>query len=265
MAGTGSQLPWDDLPDDSNDVKKKTPPHGGDGVTFRIQRVQKLTLTAVIGTLVSVIGAAVSLGIQIGSYKEKIDRIDKFVDIAGNESTGIFVRLATLQKAIDDMERISEAEFQRGVGSPARESQVDLRIPAVDLKIPTIQVQSNSAPAPQSGTLTDLAEIKVAEEMLRSGTAQASPGTPSPALPGAGSPPPDSLQQQALLMDELKQDILTNLDVMEGQVKGNKKMSSALRDQLITIIDRERVRVNSLKTQPPPQTQPAIAVTDGKK
>jgi hypothetical protein len=112
--------------------------------------------------------------------------------------------------------------------------------------------------------LAELAEIKVAEEILRSESAPTSSETQPSVPPGAGSQMPDSVQQQSLLMDEVKQDILTNLDVIEDQVKGNRKMSLALRDQLVAIIEQERNRVSSIKIQPPPQAQPATGVTHAK-
>ncbi len=121
--------------------------------TFQIKRVQEWTLGAVVI-------AAVTLGIWIGTLTTKLDHIERFVNSAEDASAGIFVRLATIQKTLDVLDRNGSGESGRTAGNKVSYPPIDVRIPAIELR---------SSSAPQTPALDKLVDYMLVEEILHQG------------------------------------------------------------------------------------------------
>jgi hypothetical protein len=222
--------------------------------TFRIQRVQEWTL----GT---VIVAAVSLGVWIGTLTTKLDHIEKFVDSAENASAGIFVRLTTIQTTLDFLEKSAGQNSNKASGNIAP-------YPPIEVRIPPIEVRSN--PTPEPSVLDKLIEDKLAKDFLKSGseTALQPPpldklveytlvenwlksggGIAPPVSPPAGVPSTSANLVDPAWMTAIKDYYTTQLKDLETKVKNSKdkEMSPEAKQQLISLIEEQQQRVVALK------------------
>jgi hypothetical protein len=109
----------------------------------------------------------------MGTLNTKLDHIEKFVDSANDGSTGVFVRLATIQTTLN----VSESA-RPSVPTPATNNE---RVPPIEVRLD---------PANQLSMLDRAAEIKLIEDILKFGNSASSPG-PSSANNPQGAPPPN--------------------------------------------------------------------------
>jgi len=218
-----------------------------DRFTFGIERVQKWTLGAIVT-------AAVGLGIWIGTIttkidamNSKIDNIEKSTDSNAEALTAARIQLGSLQQAVGDL-KSSGAGPHDGEGGRGQPSPVEFKIPPVTVNIPEVkfgtlpvQVQSASAPVPQKSVLDEFLEYQILKDLKNgeSGDQQQHPpnsSTPRGALTPEQVAEQDKqkyvLQQESILMDQIKQANLDDLANMEKQVTSDKKLSDATKAQL---------------------------------
>lgn len=203
--------------------------------TFRIQRVQQWTLGAVVV-------AAVSLGIWIGSLTTKLDHIERFVNSAEDASAGVFVRLATIQKTLDLLDKGGNGESRKAAGNVAP-------YPPINVRVPPIEVRSNSAP--QVPVLDKLVEYRILTEFLKpesNGSESAPPSAPAAGVAPKNLAPKDAelSRQQFLWLDEVKQTALKQLQDLDNEVERDKDMTPATKERLSALIDVQRRRVMAL-------------------
>lgn len=198
------------------------------GFTFRIARAQEWTLGAVIT-------AAVAYGIWMGTLNTKLEHIEKFVDSASDASQGIFVRLATIQKTLEVLDRNSPTTAGN-TPSPAR--------------VPVIVERSILPNQPQGSNLTTLIEYKMIEDMLKSDNPGGKSGVAVPAVPvSAGTAPLnyDLSKQQALWLREIQDTAFGQLNELQKQVDTDKNLSSETKGRLTSLIETQRDRVKLLQ------------------
>lgn len=220
----------DDLPSRAEVTRASAaspaPTQPDSAVTLRIPRVQELTLTAVLS-------AAVGFGIWMGTLNTKLERLEKFADKAEDGSTGLFIRLATIEKSVDRLEAVS-------VGGPRRET--DGRSQSAGDRV----ILTNQGP----DFLGRLMDYRFAEKWIRLGD-QAGQETPSGThpntAPAAAPKSPDLNADQADAFGNVKASYLDELDKMEEDVGNDRTIPIETESRLIRLIDAERQKIKSLK------------------
>jgi hypothetical protein len=202
---------------------QSTPRPPDDGLTFRIPRVQEWTLGAVIV-------AAVSFRIWMGTLNEKLGHIEKFVDAASDLSAGIFVRLATIQKSLDILDK----------NRPAASDSA-----ANNSRMPVIVVRSTPENQGHDLIASKLIDYKLAEMLLKPAKEASSmePSKTSAEIDGVSHS--ESSQQQSLSWEHLRTIALQQLEQLEQDVKQNPKITEPTRTDLLNLIAEQHQRVFS--------------------
>jgi hypothetical protein len=201
------------------------------GFTFRIKRVQEWTLGAVVV-------AAASIGIWIGTLNTKLDHIEKFVDSASDASTGIFVRLATIQTMLEVLEK-------KGSESSGTATNVT-PFPPITLNVPATSAQANPNQL-HDFTFDKLIEYELVEGMLKPESKVDDAGPSKPAPVNTPLPNSNTLQQeQSLWLKDIKQTALTQLQDLENKVITDKTMPPETKKSILDLIDLQRSRLNAL-------------------
>jgi hypothetical protein len=205
------------------------------GFTFGIARVQQWTLG-------SIIAAAVGLGVWMGTLNTKLEHIEKFVDAASDGSTGVFTRLATIQKTLDLADR----------SSPQR-SVKDEKASAVEVRI--VPLMPSPGPTQSQTPYVDtLLEYKLLTEILdkdrkgpESKVAPDAPGIEGKQRNSISSAGPQRNEERDTWLDNVKQTALADLARLKTEVSANKKMQETTRTELLGLIEEQEQRINPTK------------------
>lgn len=273
MATSGPSFP-SDPPAASMSTATLPPPNPDHSFTFEIERVQKWTLGAIVT-------ASVGFGIWIGTLNNKLDHIEKFVDSAGDASNGVFVRLGSIQKSLDFLEKTGTAPSATAVQTPSMLDKViayQLVKPADSAKPADPSKQGtdphvNIDPASlallnqwahrveseqegpfgatgQNRLFAELAEYRLLQQLL--------PGTDTPAVPGKPNASgagltdaqlKDVLLEKQRLLNAFNTSFGQQLDQLDAEVEQS-KLGADSKSRLKELIKNEKKRLDSLTTAP---------------
>lgn len=226
----------------------------------------------------TVIAAAVGLGIGVGTLNTKLDHIEKFVDTASDASTGIFVRLATIQKTLDVLEKDGNPDVTRS-GQTG-----EIRIPPIDVKVPAIEVRPGPMYPANDRVIDKLIEYVIdhgaeskgqaKQDLENKGSEPKKPKSPEvesssqakeKTVDVQGEKKPESKSsepeksngqpgirptQLALSSEEIRQLAIKELQDLEYQVIRDKKMAPETKKGLLNLIGVERLRAEAFGPTP---------------
>jgi hypothetical protein len=219
-------------------------------LTFRIPREQRYTLSAVLGTaltiIATVLGATWQAGIWYGSLNTKIDNIKETSDSNSADLRKIRDDLGTVQsnlsatkQEVDDLRESGRGGTPAGGGRNDGPSRMELNFPP-GFQIPPIQVQgSTNSASTESQVLNELVDYKMAGELLKSEVTQPNP-------PNGGDADAVSKEKQYLI--DQRGFLTSQLKTLEDQLEARtNKMPSGTRDRLKKLVDDELTTVECLK------------------